>query len=102
MRAPVIYTAIIMPTTTITIKNGTFTLPKGIQKSWQEETKAFIETLDPETVIIRKFKAEQTEPDYDIDDAIWKVIKKDTRAIRKKLFQEQYPELYAKLRKKKS
>ena len=72
-----------------------------MQKSWQE-TKAFVETIDPETFVIRKFKAKQVKSDYDLDDAAWQDMKKDSRVIRKNLFKEFYPELYAKTRKKKS
>lgn len=36
----------------------------------------------------------------DIDEQIWKEIEPTARRIRKKLFQETYPALYAKLKKK--
>jgi hypothetical protein len=90
-----------MDSTVTTIKDGTLTLPQKMQKSWKE-TKAFVESLDSETVIIRRFNKEQDRPNYDIDDALWKSMRKESRVIRKKLFQEYYPDLYAKLRKKKA
>lgn len=87
-----------MEPATITIKNGTIALPKQLQKAWQG-TKAFIESLDRETVLIRKVEADK--PVYDFDDAsVWKDMMRSVRTVRKQLFKERYPSLYAKYAKR--
>lgn len=75
--------------------NGTITLPK----SWIKDifgSPALITKIDDVLVITPR----KVQPDYSVDERVWKKIKPTLRKIRKQLFKERYPQLYASLQKK--
>lgn len=85
-------------TTSIRVKikpDGTVILPK----SWIKDIfdlPALVTKIDDVLVIT----PQKVQPDYSVDERNWKKFEPTLRKIRRQLFKEKYPQLYASFKKR--